>query len=57
MTVLSPGVDLQNNSLAGNIPVRKSPLSIFWVWEGGGRREEEGRGEVGTFRAIRWQLL
>ena len=52
MSVTSPGVDVseltknvkQNNSLAGNVPVIKSPLSFFWVWEGG-RREERRREE------------
>ena len=49
MPVISPVI--LNNSLAGNIPVKRSPLSFRGV---GGREEEEG-GEVGS--AIRWQLL
>ena len=65
MTVIFPGGDFSilyktvvKKVLAGNIPVIKSSLSFFWCGrEGGGRREEEGGGEVGTFRAVRWQLL
>ena len=67
MTVIFPGGVflilfknlIKNKFLAGNIPVIKSPLSFF-LGVGGreeGGREEEGGGEVGTFRAIRWQLL
>ena len=50
---------MKSKFLAGNIPViKKSPLFFLGVGrEVGGRREEEGEGEVGTFRAIRWQLL
>ena len=46
-------------SSPGNIPCNKKfPLFFSGCGrEGGGRREEEGGGEVGTFRAIRWQLL
>ena len=37
---------VQNNSLAGNIPVIKNPLSFCGCGrEGGGRREEEGEEE------------
>ena len=62
MTVIFPGGDfwefilncIKNKFIAGNSCNKKSPL--FFLGVGGGRREEGG-GEVGTFRAIRWQLL
>ena len=52
-----PNRVIQDNSFAGYIPEVKVPS--FFLGVGGGRREERrgGEREVGTFRAIRWQLL
>ena len=58
MTAISPGGDFlelilncnKNKLLAGNIPVIKSPLSFFWVWEGG--RREERREDASKLDAV-----
>ena len=50
MTVIFTGGDFfefikncnKNKFIAGNIPVIKSPLFFFWVWEGGRREERRG---------------